>query len=47
MGLSSFRQIIHKENDDISIPQLTAKDSPKRPFRELNSICPEEKTFSI
>lgn len=47
MGLASLRQIIHKENGNIFIPQLLVKDSPKYPFRGIKLYLPGKENIQF
>lgn len=47
LGLESLRQIIHKENGNIFIPQLLVKDSPKYPFRGIKLYLPGKENIQF
>ncbi len=47
LGLASLRQIIHKEEGGVSIPQLIVKDSPVFPFRGIKLYLPGKENISF
>lgn len=47
MGLASLRQIIHKENGHIFLPQLLIKDSPVYPFRGIKLYLPGKENIQF
>ncbi len=47
MGFASLRQIIQKEGDKISLPQLSVKDSPKYAFRGIKLYLPGKENIQF